>query len=65
MFFGEEEVMSIDESSQRLSGLVRRLFRWHRAIVIRDVFVLVFSTGNEWWVEEGSGPESEGNTRFI
>ena len=54
-FFGEEEVMGVDESSKILSGVVSRLFRWHRAIVIRDVFVLVFSTGNEGWVEEGSG----------
>ena len=59
-FFGEEEVMSVDESSQRLSWVVGRLLRWHRAIVIRDVFVLVFSTGNEGCVEEWSGPRVRG-----
>ena len=43
-FFGEEEVMGVDESSKRLSGVVSRLFRGHRAIVIRDVLALIFST---------------------
>ena len=54
-FFVEEEVMGVDESTERLSGVVSRLFRRHRAIVIRDVFALIFSTGEEWWVEDGSG----------
>ena len=54
-FFGEEQVMGVDESGERLSGVVSRLFRGHRAIVIRDVFALIFSTGNEGRVEDGSG----------
>ena len=59
-FFGEEEVMGVNESSKGLSGAVSRLFRGHRAIVIRDVFVLVFSRGTEGWVKEGSGPRVRG-----
>ena len=55
-FFGEEEWMGVDESRKILSGVVSRLFRGHRAIVIRDVFALIFSTCNEGRVEEGSGP---------
>ena len=54
-FFGEEEVMGVDESSKGLSGVVSRLFRGYRAIVIRDVLALIFPTCDEGRVEKGSG----------
>ena len=54
-FFGEEKVMSVDESSERLSWIVSRLIRGCLTIVICDVFALVFPAGNEWQVEDGSG----------
>ena len=54
-FFGEKYVVGVEEASERLSGVVRGLFRGHRAIVILDVLALIFSTGDEGWVEEGSG----------
>ena len=47
--------MGVEEASERLSWVVRGLFRGHRAIVVGDVFVLVFSTCYEGRVEEGSG----------
>ena len=47
--------MGVDESSERLSGIVSRLFRGHRTIVICDVFALVFPTCDEGRVKEGSG----------
>ena len=49
-------MVGIEEASERLSGVVRGLFRGHLAIVIRDVLALIFSTGDEGWVEDGSGP---------
>ena len=54
-FFGEERVVGVEEASERLSGVVRGLLRWHRAIVVRDVLALVFPAGKEWRVEDGSG----------
>ena len=54
-FFGEEEVVGVDKPSKRLSGIVSRLFRGHRTVMVGDVFVLIFATGNERRVEEGSG----------
>ena len=48
-------MVGVDEASERLSGVVSGLFRGHLAIVIRDVLAVIFSTGDEGWVEEGSG----------
>ena len=62
-FFGEEEVMGVDEVCERLPGL--ELSRGKRTVVILDVFALVFPASDEGWVEDGSGSESEGNSRFI
>ena len=53
--FGEEEMVGVDEASERLLGVVRYFVRGIRAIVVRDVLALVFPTGNEGWVEDGSG----------
>ena len=52
-FFGEEDVMGVDEACERLSGL--ELSRGKRTVVIRDVFTLVFPASDEGWVEEWSG----------
>ena len=41
------------------------LSRGKRTVVILDVFALVFPASDEGWVEDGSGSESEGNSRFI
>ena len=54
-FFREKEVVGVDESSKRLSGIVSQLIRGYRAVMVGDVFVLIFATGNERRVEEGSG----------
>ena len=59
-FFGEEKVMGVDESSERLSGIVSRLIRGYLTIVICDVFALIFPTCDEWRVEEGSGRRVRG-----
>ena len=53
--FGEKEVMRVDESSERFLGVVSRLFRWYRAIVVCDVLALIFPTCDEGRVEKGSG----------
>ena len=61
--FGEEKVMGVDETSERLLGLV-----WsqsERAKVVRDVLVLVLSASHEGRVEEGRVSEFEGNSRLI
>ena len=63
--FGEEEVMGVDESSERLSGVAGPLFCGYRAIVVRDVFALVFPTCDEGRLKSGRGAEYEWNTRFI
>ena len=52
-FFGEKEVMGVDETSERLVVLVRP--KSERAKVVRDVLALVFPAGNEGVVEDGSG----------
>ena len=54
-FFGKEEWMGVDESSERFLGVVSRLFRGHRAIVVCDVFALIFPTCDEGRVEKWSG----------
>ena len=41
-FFGEEEVIGVDEVCERLPGL--ELSRGKRTVVILDVFALVFQT---------------------
>ena len=51
--FCEEEVMGVDESSERLAGLVWT--RGERTVVVRDIFTLVFPASDEVRVEEGSG----------
>ena len=53
-FFGEEKVMGVDESSERLSGIVSRLIRGYLTIVIYDKFALIFPAGNEGLVEDGT-----------
>ena len=53
-FLGEKEMVGVDKASERLFGVVKG-FRGHRAIVIRDVFVLIFATSDERRVEEWSG----------
>ena len=57
-FFGEEEVVGVDEASERFPGLV--LSQEKRAIVVRNVLALVLPTGNEGWVEDGSGSRIRG-----
>ena len=52
-FFGEEEVMGVDEACERLPGL--ELSRGKRTVVIRDVLTLVFPASDKGRVEEGSG----------
>ena len=52
-FFGEEEVMSVDKSSERFFGLVRSQRK--RAKVIRDVLTMILTTSHKRRVEEGSG----------
>ena len=52
-FLGEEELVDVDETSERLPWLV--LSQGKRAIVVRNVLALVLPTGNEGWVEDGSG----------
>ena len=59
-FFGEEKVMGVDESSERLSGIVSRLIRGYLTIVIWDVFAVVFPTCDEGLVEKGSGRRVRG-----
>ena len=54
-FFVEKEMVSVDEASERLSGVVRVFGCGCRAIVVRDVLALIFSTSNDGRVEEGSG----------
>ena len=53
--FGEKEMVSVDEASERLSGVVRVFGCGCRAIVVRDVLALIFLTSNEGRVEDGSG----------
>ena len=57
-YFGEEEVMGVDKSSERFLGLVRSQRK--RAKVIRDVLTLVLTTSNKRRVEEGSAPGPRG-----
>ena len=52
-FFGEEDVMGVDKSSERFLGLVRSQRKL--AIVVRDVLTLVLTTSHKRRVEEGSG----------
>ena len=52
-FLGEEGVVGVDDAGKRLPGL--GLSQGKRAIVVRDVLALVLQTGNEGWVEDGSG----------
>ena len=52
-FFGEKEVVGVDEASECLSGGVSELVRGGCAIVVRDVLALVFPAGNEGRVEDG------------
>ena len=54
-FFGEEEVVGIDDASERLLVVVRLSVCGNLAIVVRDVLALVFPAGNEGLVEDGSG----------
>ena len=53
--FGEKEVVCVDESSEGFRGVVSRLFSWHWAKVVCDVFALIFPTCDEGRVEKGSG----------
>ena len=53
-FFGEEEVVGIDEASECLSEAESLLIRGEPAIVVRDVLPLVFPTGDEGQVEDWS-----------
>ena len=46
--------MGVDESSERLSGIVSRLIRGCQTIVIYDKFALIFPAGNEGLVEDGT-----------
>ena len=54
-FFGEKEVVCVNESSEGFRGVVSRLFSWHWAKVICDIFALIFPTCDEGRVEKGSG----------
>ena len=47
-------MMGVDEASECLSGAESLLIRGERVIVVRDVLALVFPTGNEGRVEDGS-----------
>ena len=62
-FFGEEEVVSVDETSERLSGLEGS--QRNRAIVVRDVLALSSRQATRGELKRGRGSESDGNIRFI
>ena len=52
-FFGKEEVMGVNEASERLSELV---LSWgERTIVVRNILTLIFSASDEGRVKDGSG----------
>ena len=54
-FLGEEKMVGVYESSERLSGVASELVRGRCAIVVLDILALVFAAGNEGRVEDGLG----------
>ena len=54
-FFGEKEVVCVNESSEGFRGVMGRLFSGHWAKVVCDVFALILPTCDEGRVEKRSG----------